>query len=163
MLLNSVELIPKMSTPNSHKKNTFLWISQPLSMPEPLGQTVNPSKKSEINPLVDHVGLSEPLKPCLIDFVSLPDKATKPESPLKIYLPVVLLVEMDAMEVSHQVLGNIMNLPVLYLEVSMVTPNTVRLTLCPHVPITYTLKNTPIAHQTTIPPLALNNALNLLD
>lgn len=163
MLLNFVELILKMSTLNSHKKYTKLLISQLLSMPEPNGQTVNPSKKSEINPLVDLVGLSEPSKPCPIDSVSLLDKPTKPESHLKIYLPVVHLVEMVAPEDSLQLLGNIMNLPDLYLEVSMVTKNTARLTLCPHVPITSTLKNTPIAHQTTVPPLALKNALHLLD
>jgi len=72
-------------------KNYQLWymmlmnlVSQHLLMPELLGQTVNPSKKSEINPLVDLVGLSELLKPCPIESVLLQDKKTKPESHLKI-------------------------------------------------------------------------------
>jgi len=163
MLLNSVELTPKTSTLNSHKSNTIPLIFQLLSIPEPTGQTVNPSKKSEINPLVDLAGLSEPLKPCPIDSVSLQDKKTKPESLLKIYLPVVLHVETDVTEDSHLPLGNITNLPVSFPEVFMETPNTAKPTPCPHVPTTSTLKNTPIAHLTTLPPLAVNNAPHLPD
>lgn len=48
------------------------------------GQTVNPSKKLEINPLVDLVGLTEPSKLCPIDSVLLLVKKSKPDSPLKI-------------------------------------------------------------------------------
>jgi len=38
-------------------------------MPELLGQIVNLLKKSEIKVIVDHVGHSEPLKLCLIEYV----------------------------------------------------------------------------------------------
>jgi hypothetical protein len=48
------------------------------------GQTVNPSKKLEINLLVDLVGLTELSKLCPIDSVLLPAKKSKPDSPLKI-------------------------------------------------------------------------------
>jgi hypothetical protein len=70
-------------------KNSQIWfmqihlLSQLLSLPPTNGQTVNPSKKSEINPLVDHAGLSELLKLCPIDSVLDLDKPTKPHSQLK--------------------------------------------------------------------------------
>jgi len=130
-------------------------------IPEYNGQNVNLSKKSEINPLVVHVGLSEPLKPCLIDFVLLQDKPTKPESLLKIYLPVVHLAEMDVAEVTHQLLGIIMKIPVSSPEIFTETMNGVYLTLWHHVLITSTHQNTQIAHQLNTQLQAANHHANL--
>lgn len=76
------------------------------STPEHNGQTVNQSKKLEINQTVDHVGHSEQLKPCLTDG-ALPRK-TKAESQLKIYSHAVdSHAEMDAMEDILQEPGDI--------------------------------------------------------
>lgn len=80
------------------------------------GQDVNPSEKSEINLPVDLVGLSEPLKLSVIEFVLLPVKNYKLEFPQLTYLPVVLNVETDVMEDIHLQLGLIFNLPELSLE-----------------------------------------------
>jgi len=55
------------------------------SIPELLGLNATQSKKLEIKLTVDLVGHSEPLKPCLIDYVSLLDKKIKPEFLLKTY------------------------------------------------------------------------------
>lgn len=49
------------------------------------GLIVNLLKKLEINLTVDHVGLSELSKLCLIEFALNPDKKIKPEYLLKIY------------------------------------------------------------------------------
>jgi len=69
---------------------------------------VNQSKKLEINLTVDLAGLSELLKPCLIDHVLLLDKKIKPEYQLKIYyLAVDFSAEMDAMEDTQVELGDI--------------------------------------------------------
>ena len=59
-----------------------------LTLEKP-GLLVSPSKKSEINQHADHAGPSEQLRPCLIDFVSLQDRRTRPESPLKTCFHVV--------------------------------------------------------------------------
>jgi hypothetical protein len=68
---------------------------------------VNPFKKSEINLLVDPVGLSELLNPCLIEFVLLQDKNYKQESLQKMYLLAAQLVDKDVMEEILMELGNI--------------------------------------------------------
>lgn len=70
---------------NSLTKNfTSLKISQIHSTLEINGQNVNLSLKSEIKLIVDHVGLMELLKPCLIEFVLHLDKLYKLEFLLKI-------------------------------------------------------------------------------
>lgn len=125
-------------------------------MPEPLGQIVNQSKKSEINLLVDPVGLSEPLKLCLIESVLLLDKKIKPEFQLKIYYLVVLHVEVDVVEVIHQLLGLIINQPDLLPVIFIKIPNIVKLMLSHHVPIILTPPNTQIAQPLNITPHHVN-------
>lgn len=120
-------------------KNSKIWsmkihiLSQLLSLPPTNGQTVNPSKKSEINPLVDHAGLSELLKLCPIDSVLVLDKKTKPDSQPKIWTPVVHLVETGVVEVIHHLLGLIIKTPDLYLEIFMEITNGVLHIVCLHV------------------------------
>jgi hypothetical protein len=96
---------------------------QPHSMPDNNGQDVHQSEKSEINPLVDPVGLSELLKLSVIEFVLPQDKNYKPESHQLTYLLVVQNVEMDVTEDIHQLLGNISKLPELlpedYMEIKI--------------------------------------------
>ena len=59
-----------------------------------------------INLLVDHVGLLELLRLCLIDYVLLLVRQYRPVSPLKISSPVVdSLVDLDVMVVSPVELG----------------------------------------------------------
>jgi len=119
-------------------------------MPEHNGQTVNPSKKSEINLLVDLVGLSELLKLCPIDSVLLPVKKIKPESLLKIYYLVVHLVDQDVVEVTHHLLGLIIQAQDLFPEISMEIPKDVNPTNSQLVLITYILLNTQIAQPLNI-------------
>ena len=72
------------------------------------GLIVNQSRKYVINLLVDHAGLLEQLKLCLIDFVLLQINPSRPESLLKIYLHAVdSLVDLDVTEDSPEVLGAI--------------------------------------------------------
>lgn len=134
----------------------MLHPSQHLLMPEPHGQIVNPSKKSEINLLVDLVGLSELLKLCPIDSVLLLDKKIKPEFPQKIYYLVVLHVEVDVVEVIHQLLGLIIKTLDLLPEIFMEIPNIVKLMLSHHVPIILTPPNTQIAQPLNITPHHVN-------
>lgn len=138
--------------------------SQILSSPLKHGQTVNPSKKSEINLLVDLVGLSELLKLCLIDSVLLLDKKTKPKSHLKIYYPVVHLVEMVVVEVIHLLLGIIIKTLDSSLEISMVIPKDVNPINSHHVLITSTHQTTQIVQQlNTVPHLVIKHVNLHLD
>jgi hypothetical protein len=86
-------------------------------MPELNGQTVSQSLKSEIKEIVDHVGLLEQPKQCLIESVFTQTVLIKPEFQLKTSLHVVTdsLAETDVMVDIHQVLGHIGLKPVLSL------------------------------------------------
>jgi len=95
----------------------LLKTSPTISTPELNGLTANLSSKSEINLTVDLVGLSELLKLCLIESVSLPTKPFKLESQLKIYSLVVMNVEMDVTEDIPKLPGNTGHTPVLSLEI----------------------------------------------
>lgn len=74
-------------------------------------------KKLEIKVIVDHVGLSELLKPCLIESVLHQTNKIKPEFHLKIYYHVVHHAEWDVMEVIHHLPGVISNKPVYVLVI----------------------------------------------
>jgi len=132
---------------NSHKsKLKSQLVSQIVLIPDNNGQIVNPSKKLEINLLVDPVGLSEPLKLCPIESVLLLDKKIKLESLLKTYFHVVVHVDPDVEEVIHHLLGIIIKIPDLSLEIFMELQPDVKLTQCHHVPIIPHQANTQLAH-----------------
>lgn len=117
---------------------------------ERIGQTVNLLKKSETNLLVEVVGLSVPLKQCLIECVLLLINKFKPESQLKIYSHAAVVsshnVVMVAMEDILQVLGHIGNKLVLLLVISMVMMPGANHTNSHHVLIMYTVPNITIVH-----------------
>jgi len=85
-----------------------------VSIPKKNGQNVILSKILEIKLTVDVVGLSELLKPFLIEFVLLQDKPNKLESPLKILASVQ--EETDVKEDLMLLLGIITNRLVQFLD-----------------------------------------------
>jgi len=93
---------------------------QTLSIQENNGQSASPSRKSEINLLAVHAGLSVPLKLCPTESASSPTNKTKPESQLKICSTAVSHVVWDATVVIQVLHGVISRAPVSSLEVFMV-------------------------------------------
>jgi len=81
-----------------------------------------------INPTVDHAGLSELLKPCLIVSalrkLKPEDNSPKPKFHLKTFLPAAdSLADLDATEDIPQELGNTSEELVSLLETCTVSPN----------------------------------------
>jgi len=127
------------------------------------GQNVIPLKKSEINVIVDLVGLSELLKLCPIESVLPQDKPNKQESLLKIYLNVVKAVDKDVKEVTLKLLGNILPTLVSSLETYMLMTLIVNHISLLHAIHISTVLNTQIAQLNTKPPqdVSTNVTLNI--
>lgn len=90
---------------------------QPLSMLEPTGQNVIPSRKSEIKLTAVHAGLSELLKLCQTESVLSLVKPDKTDCQLKIWFHAVLHAETDVMEEIPVQLGTGTKEPESFLEI----------------------------------------------
>lgn len=122
-----------------------------------------PSKKSEINLIVDHAGLSELLKPFLTDGAFTVKESIKTDSLQRIYLPAATPVALAATEVNHPLPGLTLTTSVFQLEVSIMIPSRADLITLLHV-ITTLLVSTLLAqahHPSPLQPVLSNATVNI--